>query len=52
MYDLLSGGARTVRQPWARLLAEGHGRPWRVAADWNDLHQERWKHTLTAEPHP
>ena len=34
MYDLLEDGARTGRQPWARLHAEGHAGHWGPAADY------------------
>ena len=33
MYDLLEAGARTGRQPWARLHAEGHADHWGPAAE-------------------
>ena len=48
MYDLLRDGARTGRQPWARLAAEGHGKVWREAADFTTLHLDRWIEVLTA----
>ena len=34
MFDLLVDGARTGRQPWARLHAEGHAQHWGLAADY------------------
>jgi aminoglycoside phosphotransferase len=34
MHDLLVDGARTRRQPWARLHAEGHAQHWGPAADY------------------
>jgi Ser/Thr protein kinase RdoA (MazF antagonist) len=34
MFDLLVDGARTGRQPWARLHAEGHAEHWGPAADY------------------
>lgn len=34
MVDLLEDGARTGRQPWARLHAEGHADHWGPAADY------------------
>lgn len=46
MYRLLRDGARTGRQPWSRLHADGHGELWRAAADWNELHQQVWASAL------
>lgn len=46
MYDLLFDGARTGRQPWARLYAEGHGDHWGPAADYIRRHEERWRAAL------
>lgn len=34
MFDLLEDGARTGRQPWARLHAEGHADHWGPAAEY------------------
>lgn len=50
MYDLLSDSARTGRQPRAWLYAEGHGRPWGAAADWNEAHVQLWVDALAGQP--
>ena len=41
MCDLLVDGARTGRQPWARLHAEGHADYWGPAADDVERHADR-----------
>ncbi|MGH8875949.1 MAG: phosphotransferase enzyme family protein [Stackebrandtia sp.] len=46
MYDLLADGARTGRQPWARLFAEGHGDHWGPTADYLRRHQRVWSRAL------
>jgi len=48
MYDLLRAGARTGRQPWARLYAEGHADHWGAAADHIERHVHVWRAVLTA----
>jgi Ser/Thr protein kinase RdoA (MazF antagonist) len=48
MHDLLVEGARTGRQPWARLHAEGHAEHWGPAADYIDEHHDRWVAALSA----
>jgi Ser/Thr protein kinase RdoA (MazF antagonist) len=47
MHDLLVDGARTGRQPWARLHAEGHADHWGPAADYIEAHHEVWVSALT-----
>ncbi|MBT8227583.1 MAG: phosphotransferase [Dactylosporangium sp.] len=42
MAEVLERGARTGRQPWARLHAEGHGAVWAGAADYIDAHRGVW----------
>ncbi|MFV2196361.1 phosphotransferase [Nocardiopsis sp. LOL_012] len=42
MYDLLVEGARTGRQPWARLHAEGHADHWGPAAAYVEEHRDVW----------
>jgi Ser/Thr protein kinase RdoA (MazF antagonist) len=46
MFDLLSSSARTGRQPWARLYAEGHGDYWGPVADYSDRHIETWTRAI------
>jgi hypothetical protein len=46
MADLLRTSARTGRQPWARLYAEGHGDHWGPAADYIDAHTGAWTSAL------
>ncbi|MFI6577874.1 aminoglycoside phosphotransferase family protein [Nocardiopsis sp. NPDC050513] len=48
MHDLLVEGARTGRQPWARLHAEGHADHWGPAADYVRRHRDVWLAALTA----
>lgn len=48
MHDLLVEGARTGRQPWARLHAEGHGGYWGGAADYVARHTERFADGLAS----
>ncbi|WP_051049661.1 phosphotransferase enzyme family protein [Nocardiopsis ganjiahuensis] len=48
MFELLEEGARTGRQPWARLHAEGHADHWGPAAAYVARHRERWTEALTA----
>lgn len=38
MYDLLCDGARTGREPWARLHAQGHAQHWGPSADYVAAH--------------
>lgn len=42
MFDLLSEGARTGKQPWARLYAEGHADHWGPAAEYIERHHAVW----------
>jgi Ser/Thr protein kinase RdoA (MazF antagonist) len=42
MYDLLCDGARTGRQPWARLHADGHADHWGPAAEYIERHHAVW----------
>jgi hypothetical protein len=46
MYDLLVEGARTGRQPWARLHAEGHADHWGPATDYVAHHADFFTATL------
>jgi hypothetical protein len=46
MHDLLVDGARTGRQPWARLHAEGHADHWGPAADYVEAHHDFWVDAL------
>lgn len=46
MCQLLVEGARTGRQPWARLHAEGHADFWGPAADYVAAHQPAWTEAL------
>lgn len=46
MYDLLVDAARTGREPWARLHAEGHGRYWGAAADYVAHHAATFAEAL------
>ena len=48
MHALLVAGARTGRQPWARLHAEGHGQYWGAAADYIARHVGTFTEALTA----
>ena len=48
MFEVLEEGARTGRQPWARLHAEGHADHWGAAAAYVDRHRERWIEALSA----
>ncbi|MEU3020921.1 phosphotransferase [Nocardiopsis sp. NPDC007018] len=48
MFTVLEEGARTGRQPWARLHAEGHADHWGPAADYVERHRERWEAALSA----
>ncbi|MCY9783529.1 phosphotransferase [Nocardiopsis sp. EMB25] len=47
MHGLLVEGARTGRQPWARLHAEGHADHWGPAADYVKRHRHVWLAALT-----
>lgn len=47
MFDLLVGGARLGRQPWARLDEEGHADHWGPAADYIAHHLDRFTDALT-----
>lgn len=47
MFDLLVDGARTGRQPWARLHAEGHGQHWGPAADYVADHADTFARVLS-----
>jgi Ser/Thr protein kinase RdoA (MazF antagonist) len=44
MYDLLRSG----REPWARLLAEGHGEYWRGAAEYVESFSATWSASLVS----
>jgi thiamine kinase-like enzyme len=46
MYDLLDRGHRSGQQPWARLHAEGHWRPWLQASEFVERHQRLWMRAL------
>ena len=46
MFEILEEGARTGRQPWARLHAEGHADHWGPAAAYVERHRERWIEAL------
>ena len=46
MYDLLVDGARTGREPWARLHAEGHARYWGAAATYTAQHAATFAEAL------
>ena len=46
MYELLSDGAATGTQPWARLWDEGHGQVWRSDTEFIERRQEAWLHAL------
>jgi hypothetical protein len=46
MFDLLVDGARTGRQPWARLHAEGHAEHWGPAADYVADHADTFVRAL------
>ncbi|APU14982.1 phosphotransferase enzyme family protein [Actinoalloteichus fjordicus] len=50
MHDLLVEGARTGRQPWARLHAEGHARHWGPAAEYVRRHLDVWRQALIMSP--
>jgi Ser/Thr protein kinase RdoA (MazF antagonist) len=50
MYDLLDRGHRCGRQPWARLHAEGHWRPWLHASEFIERHQRLWMQSLADGP--
>ena len=47
MHDLLVEGARTGRQPWARLHAEGHAQRWGPAADYIAAHVDGFTEALS-----
>jgi Ser/Thr protein kinase RdoA (MazF antagonist) len=51
MFDLLVDGARTGRQPWARMHAEGHGEHWGAAADYVGSHADTFVQALATQPH-
>lgn len=51
MYDLLVEGARTGRQPWARLHAEGHAEHWGPAAEYAERNRRVWLAALLERPH-
>jgi Ser/Thr protein kinase RdoA (MazF antagonist) len=46
MFDLVESGARTGKEPWARLHAEGHGLHWRQAAEYIERHLGIWRDAL------
>ncbi len=46
MYDLLRAASLTGEQPWARLYDEGHGEHWGPAAEYIEVHLERWTEAL------
>lgn len=46
MADLLCEGARTGRQPWARLHEEGHAVYWQAAADYLASNERLWRDAL------
>jgi hypothetical protein len=48
MFDLLRDSARTGQQPWARLLAEGHGDYWGPAAEYAEGNTDRWARALAS----
>lgn len=47
MFELLVDGARTGRQPWARLHGEGHAEHWGPAADYVAQHLDRFVEALS-----
>ena len=47
MADLLYEGARTGKQPWARLHQEGHAVYWQAAADYIRLNETVWLEALS-----
>ena len=47
MYNLLVDGARTGRQPWARLHDEGHAQHWGPAADYVADHSDVFTEAVT-----
>jgi Ser/Thr protein kinase RdoA (MazF antagonist) len=49
MHQLLQDGARTGRQPWARLHAEGHAKHWKQAADYVERHLDDWESALNKD---
>lgn len=49
MADMLAAAAKSGRQPWARLHAEGHGQFWADSAEFLRRHQSLW---FTALPDP
>jgi len=48
MFDLLEDGARTGRQPWARLHAEGHAGHWGPAADYIERNQDAFAEAIAS----
>ncbi len=48
MFALLEDGARTGRQPWARLHAEGHAGHWGPAADYIERHSRTFAEAIAA----
>jgi Ser/Thr protein kinase RdoA (MazF antagonist) len=46
MYELLDRGRRSGQQPWARLHAEGHWRPWLRASEFIEAHQRQWMRAM------
>jgi Ser/Thr protein kinase RdoA (MazF antagonist) len=49
MFQLLCDGARTGRQPWARLHAEGHARYWGASADYISRNLGAWTRALAGD---
>ncbi len=47
MFDLLEEGARTGRQPWATLHAEGHADHWGPTADYIERHLATWREVIS-----
>lgn len=49
MFELLRGSARTGRQPWVRLHAEGHAAHWGPAAEYIEAHLQAWTDALMSQ---
>jgi len=51
MYQLLEDGARTGKQPWARIYALDHGKHWEQAAEYVKTHLKEWELALVKRDH-
>ncbi len=49
MFELLRRSARTGRQPWARLYAEGHAAHWGPPAEYIEAHLQAWTDALLSQ---